>query len=125
MGDSMFCSNCGNQIVAGASFCASCGTPVPAAGQAAPQAAPQAQYSPNYGQGYVSVKSKTTAGVLGILLGGLGIHKFYTGKIGAGVVYILLCWTYIPAIVGLVEGIIYLTQDEATFQRNISNGKFF
>jgi len=72
-----------------------------------------------------SAKSKTTAGILGILLGGLGIHKFYCGKIGAGVVYILLCWTYIPAIVGLVEGIMYLTQDEETFQRNAGNGKFF
>jgi len=114
----MFCSNCGTQI--SGSFCPNCGAAKgtePTGGYAAPQhptAAPSA-----------SSKSRVTAGVLGILLGGLGIHKFYMGKIGAGVVYILLCWTYIPAIVGLVEGIIYLTQDETTFQRNISNGKFF
>lgn len=120
----MFCSNCGTQIAAGASFCASCGTPVsPTAQQAAPQQAPQ--YAPGYGQPYAAPKSKTTAGILGIVLGGLGIHKFYTGKIGAGVVYLLLCWTYIPAIVGFVEGIIYLTQDEAAFQRQVNNGKFF
>lgn len=121
----MFCSNCGNQIVAGASFCASCGNPVPAAGQAAPQA----QYSPNYGQGYVPVKSKTTAGVLGILLGGLGIHKFYMGKIGSGILYLVLTLTiifwWVPAIAGLVEGIVYLSQDEESFQRNVNNGQFF
>jgi len=61
------------------------------------------------------VKSRTTAGILGILLGGLGIHKFYLGKAGLGIVYILLSWTFIPALVGFIEGIIYLTQDDATF----------
>ena len=62
------------------------------------------------------VKSKTTAGILGILLGGLGIHKFYLGKAGMGILYILFCWTYIPALVGLIEGIIYLTQTDEKFQ---------
>jgi TM2 domain-containing membrane protein YozV len=60
-------------------------------------------------------KSRVTAGILGILLGGLGIHKFYLGKTGLGLVYLLLCWTFIPGIIGLIEGIIYLTQDDATF----------
>ncbi len=62
------------------------------------------------------IKSKVTAGLLGIFLGGLGIHKFYLGKIGMGVVYILFCWTYIPAIVGFIEGIIYLTSNDENFQ---------
>jgi TM2 domain-containing membrane protein YozV len=61
------------------------------------------------------VKSRVTAGVLGILIGGLGIHKFYLGKVGLGIVYILFCWTYVPAIIGLVEGIIYLTQTDEAF----------
>lgn len=45
-----------------------------------------------------------------IFLGGLGIHKFYSGKVGMGVVYILFCWTFIPAVIGLIEGIIGLTK---------------
>jgi TM2 domain-containing membrane protein YozV len=57
-----------------------------------------------------------TAGVLGILLGGLGIHKFYMGRIGMGVLYLIFCWTTIPAIVGFIEGIIYLTSNEHNFQ---------
>jgi TM2 domain-containing membrane protein YozV len=125
MGDSMFCSNCGNQIVAGASFCASCGTPIPTAVQAAPQAAPQAQYAPSYAQARTSVKSKTTAGILGILLGGIGVHKFYMGKIGAGFVYLLLSWTWLPLIAGIVEGILYLVEDDARFQAKVNDGKFF
>ncbi len=62
------------------------------------------------------MKNKYVAGVLAILLGDLGIHKFYLGKIGWGIVYLLFCWTGIPAIVGLIEGIIYLCTDDETFQ---------
>lgn len=62
------------------------------------------------------MKNKVVAGILAILLGDLGIHKFYLGKIGWGIVYLLFCWTGIPAIVGLIEGIIYLCTDDETFQ---------
>lgn len=62
------------------------------------------------------MKNKYVAGILAILLGDLGIHKFYLGKIGWGIVYLLFCWTGIPAIVGLIEGIIYLCTDDETFQ---------
>lgn len=62
------------------------------------------------------MKNKVVAGILAILLGDLGIHKFYLGKIGWGIVYLLFCWTGIPAIVGLIEGIIYLCTDDDTFQ---------
>ena len=60
-------------------------------------------------------KSKVTAGVLALLLGGIGIHKFYTGAWGWGIVYIVLCLTYIPALVALVEGIRYLTLKQPEF----------
>lgn len=62
------------------------------------------------------MKSKTTAGILAILLGSLGVHKFYLGKIGLGIVYLLFCWTGIPGIIGLIEGILYLTKTEEEFQ---------
>ena len=59
------------------------------------------------------LRKKLIAGGLGILFGGFGAHKFYLGKILWGVIYLLFCWTGIPSIVGLVEGIIYLfTSDE-------------
>jgi TM2 domain-containing membrane protein YozV len=51
------------------------------------------------------------------LLGGIGVHKFYLNKVGLGILYIIFCWTFIPALIGLIEGIIYLTQDDVTFGR--------
>ena len=60
-------------------------------------------------------RSKATAGILAILLGGLGNHKFYLGKAGMGILYLLFCWSFIPAIVGFIEGILYLTMSEAVF----------
>lgn len=62
------------------------------------------------------MKNKTVAGLLGIFLGGFGIHKFYMGKIGKGILYLLFCWTYIPGIIGFIEGIIYLASNEHNFQ---------
>ncbi len=63
-------------------------------------------------------KDKVSAGILAILLGGIGIHKFYLGKIGPGIAYLFLCWTLIPAIVGVIEGIYYLAvSDEKWIQK--------
>nr|WP_240418128.1 TM2 domain-containing protein [Paenibacillus periandrae] len=66
---------------------------------------------------YVSNKSKSTAGILAILLGGLGVHHFYLDNVVLGIVYLLFCWTGIPSIIGLVEGIVYLTSSDQSFNR--------
>lgn len=48
-------------------------------------------------------KNPTTAVILALLLGGFGVHKFYLGKTGMGILYLVFCWTYIPAIVAFFE----------------------
>jgi TM2 domain-containing membrane protein YozV len=63
------------------------------------------------------VKNKVVAGLLAILLGGLGIHKFYLGKLGQGILYLLFSWTGIPSIIGFIEGIIYLVKSDEEFNR--------
>ena len=60
-------------------------------------------------------KSKVVAGILGILLGSFGIHKFYLRSIGKGILFLLFCWTGIPGLIGLIQGIIYLIEDEGKF----------
>lgn len=66
-------------------------------------------------------KSKTTAGVLGILLGMFGAHKFYLGQTGIGIAYLLFCWTFIPGLLGFVEGILMLVKSDDEFQRRYGN----
>lgn len=79
----------------------------------------QQQYQQNYNYEPIHYpKSKTTAGVLAILIGGIGAHKFYLGKTGMGILYLIFCWTYIPAVIGFIEGIIYLTKSDAAFHRD-------
>ncbi len=127
------CPSCGASIDFNATECKYCGEAVvpaqmpqyqtPPPYQAPSQVAPQApiyqapQVPPIYAPTGVPItnKSKTTAGILAILLGGFGAHKFYLGKYSAGVLYLLFCWTYIPEIVGFVEGIIYLTESDEKF----------
>jgi TM2 domain-containing membrane protein YozV len=74
--------------------------------------------------GVAGSEKKVPAGVLGILLGGLGIHKFYLGYTKEGIIHIVLCLLCgIGAIIGLIEGIIYLTKSDEEFVNTYVNGK--
>lgn len=71
-------------------------------------------------------KSKIVAGILGILLGGLGIHKFYLGYTQEGVIQLILGVVTCGAvgIIGFIEGIIYLTKsDEQFYNEYVVNKK--
>lgn len=117
------CPSCGSpnveQVDTNKYQCPYCGktfsqeVAVPQQPQPAYQPQPQQPSAPLNTSG----KNKTTAAILAILLGGLGVHHFYLGHTGKGILYILFCWTYIPSIVGLIEGIIYLTQSDEEFAR--------
>ena len=69
------------------------------------------------------MKSKIVAALLAFFLGGLGAHKFYLNESGKGILYLIFCWTYIPAIIALFEGIVYLFQSDADFQAKYGSGK--
>ena len=58
-----------------------------------------------------------------MLLGGLGLHKFYLNSPGLGVIYLLFCWTFIPAIIGFFEGLIYLFMSDQAFQQQYGGVK--
>lgn len=74
---------------------------------------------------------RVLAGVLGILLGALGIHKFVLGYPKAGVIMLLvtllgsfvLVGPVVMGIIGLIEGILYLTKSEADFHNTYVVGK--
>jgi TM2 domain-containing membrane protein YozV len=96
-----YCQNCGQPTMPGAAACTNCGVfltqPIPAGSQ----------------------KSKLAAGLLGIFLGGLGIHNFYLGKTNRALIQLIVCLvggaltcgiaSAGMEIWGLVEGIMILT----------------
>ena len=66
---------------------------------------------------YRARKSKITAALLAIFLGGLGIHKFYLNKNLLGIIYIIFCWTYIPGIISFIEGFVILAMNDQAFDK--------
>lgn len=102
--DEQFCQSCGAVIKKEAQMCPECGV------------------TQTKGDPGSSNKDRTTAGILAILLGGIGAHKFYLNETGLGILYLCFSWTFIPLIIGLIEGIIYLTKSDEEFQQQyVSN----
>lgn len=46
--------------------------------------------------------------ILAFFLGGIGVHKFYAGKISTGILFILFCWTLIPSFIAFIDFIVGL-----------------
>jgi TM2 domain-containing membrane protein YozV len=73
--------------------------------------------------------NKIAAGICAILLGGLGVHKFILGYTGAGLLMLLItvltCGFVWPImhIIGLIEGIIYLSKTDDDFVRTYVDGR--
>ena len=139
----MFCKNCGKEVDANAIACLGCGC-VPSSGN---------KFCPNCGAETQAAqvvcikcgvalqnaaatatadagKNRVTAALLAIFLGGIGAHEFYLGhgtsgliRLAIGIVGLVIL---IPAasIIGLIEGIIYLTKSDEEFQRvYVAGGK--
>ncbi|CAN1212370.1 NINE protein [Tumidithrix helvetica PCC 7403] len=66
------------------------------------------------------MKSKTAAILLCWFLGGIGVHKFYLGQTGAGVLYLLFCWTFIPAIIAFFEFFMLIFMSDAEFNQRFN-----
>ena len=106
-----------------------------------PVYAPPPPYPPPaapYGYPYPPVpygparKDRVAAGVLAILLGGLGIHLFYLNKVGWGIAFLLftlLTCGYgglLTGLIALVQGILYLCASEPDFhQKYVVEQRFF
>lgn len=61
------------------------------------------------------MKSKGTAAIFALLLGGLGAHKFYLGKIVWGIVYLVFSFTFIPLVISIFEGIGFIAMSGDKF----------
>jgi TM2 domain-containing membrane protein YozV len=72
---------------------------------------------------------KIAAGICGILLGALGIHKFILGYTKEGIIMLLVTVLtlgiagFIMGLIGLIEGILYLTKSDEDFVATYVTGK--
>ncbi len=98
--ETKFCVNCGAEIDAKAEVCPKCGVRQP-------------NLIKNSGNG---LTRRVIAALFAFFLGGFGIHKFYLGKTGQGILYILFSWTGIPGIIAFIEGIMYLLMSDGEFE---------
>ena len=125
------CPNCHTQNLDPGGRCSNCGTVLPISPM---------PMQPVYQNKPAGADKKIAAGLCGILLGGFGVHKFILGYQQEGIILLgvsLVSWiitlvtcgigaplVMIPGIIGLVEGIIYLTKsDEEFVQTYIVNKK--
>lgn len=70
-------------------------------------------------------KNRTLAAMLalsGVLIPISGLHKFYLGQPGWGLLYLLLSWTPIPKVASAIEAVWYLAQDGEQFDRSFNFG---
>jgi len=65
------------------------------------------------------MKERTVAIIICFFLGGLGVHKFYLGSTGWGIIYFIFCWTFIPSIAAFVEFLMLIFMSDHEF-----NAKF-
>ena len=74
----------------------------------------------------VQKRNKTVAGLLAIFLGGFGVHYFYLGMFVKGILSLIFCWTFIPGLIGFIEGIIALTRrDDGYGNIPVYDDKYF
>lgn len=102
-----FCSTCGKEVYKEAVICPSCGV----------ARKPLIQKQPP-----VNPKSRGVAAVLALLLGGIGVHRFYLDQTNKGLMYLLFCWTLIPAFIAFIDFIAFLLVSKKDFDKEYNNG---
>jgi TM2 domain-containing membrane protein YozV len=90
---------------------------------------PQQQAAPQPGAKPKGAEKKIVCGIMGILLGALGIHKFMLGYTNEGLIMLLVSiltcgfGAGVMGIIGLIEGIMYLTKTDEEFVNTYINNK--
>lgn len=65
---------------------------------------------------YSRSRSRLLAGILAIIFGWIGVQFFYLNKIGLGIVCVIFCYTGIPALIGVIHGVLILKMSDADFE---------
>jgi len=144
----VYCTKCGTPNDDFSRTCTSCQAELPVI-SGKQTTAYQADYQPPFDTGYQPIHppapfygqssvddwkqagadKKIVAGILGIVVGGLGIHKFILGYQKEGMIMLLVsvlsCFTLsaVMHVIGIIEGIMYLTKSDEEFVRTYIYGR--
>ena len=55
-------------------------------------------------------------------LGGVGAHRFYMGQTGLGIVYVVFVWTWIPLVLGIIEGLFFMRKRVEEHNEKVAQG---
>jgi len=69
-------------------------------------------------------RNRHVAAFLGLIMGWVGIQKFYIGQIGLGVLSAVFSWTFIPMIIGFIDFIRFMIMDDQEFDNRYNNASF-
>ena len=119
-----YCTKCGATNDETALYCVACQAPLsPTGGYQPMQSVHQGQQMTDWKA--LGADKKLVAGICGIVLGGFGVHKFILGYTTEGIIQIVITLVTCGAggIIGIVEGIIYLTKSDEDFVRTYIQGK--
>ncbi|MEI6789676.1 MAG: NINE protein [Myxococcaceae bacterium] len=101
--DEKFCSECGDIIKSKAEICPKCGV-----------------RQNNFGFVMANGKSRIAAALLALFLGIFGVHKFYLGQTGKGILYLVFIWTLVTGIFAFVEFILLITMSDEKFNQKFN-----
>ena len=121
-----YCTKCGAQNDDLAQYCATCQTPLgPVSGGVGYQPMQSVAQAPVVNWQAMGADKKLAAGLCGILIGGLGVHKFILGYTTEGIIEIVITFFTcgLGHFIGLIEGIIYLTKSDEEFVRTYIQNK--
>jgi TM2 domain-containing membrane protein YozV len=125
-----YCTKCGAVNDETAQYCVSCQAALtPVSGYQPMQSVNQGSSGAMTDWKAQGADKKVLAGVLGIVVGAFGIHKFILGYTTEGIIMllttVLTCGilAIVPSVIGIVEGIIYLTKSDEEFVRTYLQAK--
>jgi len=137
----VYCTKCGTQNEDFSQRCTHCSATLPLIGRPTeartdyappyesayqPIQPPSAMYAqpPNQDWQRAGADKKIIVGICAILLGGFGVHKFILGYTNEGIIQLVLGLCFgIGGIIGIIEGIIYLTKSDEEFVRTYIYGR--
>ena len=122
-----YCTKCGATNDEMAQFCVSCQAPLsPIGGYQPMQSVNQGALTDWKAMG---ADKKIAAGICAIVLGCFGVHKFILGYTTEGVIMLAITLVscgilaVVPSVIGIVEGIMYLTKSDEEFVRTYIQSK--